>query len=221
MDVCNEMEIEMRALQTFSTTRFANSIRQVTINLRLDFAAVITCLLKFERDLENSTTTQNRDKLADVRRLLKLINNKQFTMELSGISDLYDQFGKLVNIVQQVNLLPWERYDQALDQIMVIESMEEAMSHDRCLSSGDKCLSPRFHTDQETLESQETYMGARIQEDFPGKLRRTRAFVVQEEEQDKSAVMADVTEKLKKLTSRLKADLRRELFSKEVSETIE
>ena len=33
--------------------------------------------------------------------------------------------------------------------------------------------------------------------------------------------MADVTEKLKKLTSRLKADLRRELFSKEVSETIE
>lgn len=211
----------MRALQTFSTTRFANSIRQVTINLRLDFAAVITCLLKFERDLENSTTTQNRDKLADVRRLLKLINNKQFTMELSGISDLYDQFGKLVNIVQQVNLLPWERYDQALDQIMVIESMEEAMSHDRCLSSGDKCLWPRFHTDQETLESQETYMGARIQEDFPGKLRRTRAFVVQEEEQDKSAVMADVTEKLKKLTSRLKADLRRELFSKEVSETIE
>ena len=64
-------------------------------------------------------------------------------------------------------------------------------------------------------------MGARIQEDFLGKLRRTRAFVVQEEEQDKSAVMADVTEKLKKLTSRLKADLRRELFSKEVSETIE
>ena len=45
--------------------------------------------------------------------------------------------------------------------------------------------------------------------------------MIEEEEQGKNAVFEDVTEKLKKLTSRLKADLRREMFTKEVSDTIE
>lgn len=135
VDVCNDMEMDMRALQTFSQTRFANSIRywafdlhlfllwytkheikivfsfrMVTINLREDFAAVIQCLHTIERDLENQPSTQNREKLADARRILKSIKNKQFGLELSGISDAYDQFGKLVNVVQKVDLLPFERY---------------------------------------------------------------------------------------------------------------
>ena len=222
LDIANDMELEMRALQNFSTTRFANSIRQVTINLREDFLAVVKCLLAIEKDLENNPSTQNNEKLADARRLLKAVNNKQFALELSGISDVYNQFGHLVNIVQKVNLLPWERYDQALDQIMVFETMEyTVLSHDRCVSSGDECLWPRFHSDQETLLSQETYMGAKVTENFPGRLRRTRAFETNEVEQGKEEVVRGVTDKMRKLASRLKADLRKELFTKEVSDTIE
>jgi len=52
VDICEEMEVRMRQLANFSTTRFANSIRRVTQNVREDFHPVVQSLLKFEKDLD-------------------------------------------------------------------------------------------------------------------------------------------------------------------------
>ena len=37
---------------------------------------------------------------------------KKFVLEPSGISDVYDVFGKIVNIRQDVDVLPHERFDK-------------------------------------------------------------------------------------------------------------
>ena len=109
IDICEEMEVRMKQLQNFSTTRFANSIRRVTMNLRDDFHPVVQSLLSIEKDLDGKGGAQNQEKLSDARRLIKAIYNKDFALKLSGISDLYDIFGRLANEVQTVDLLPHER----------------------------------------------------------------------------------------------------------------
>ena len=48
VDTCHEIEMNMAQLVTFQTTRFANSIRLVVINLRADYEAVVLCLLKIQ-----------------------------------------------------------------------------------------------------------------------------------------------------------------------------
>ena len=50
--------------------------------------------------------------------LIKAIFCKDFALKLSGISDLYDLFGRLVNEVQTVDLLRYERYDNCMDLVM-------------------------------------------------------------------------------------------------------
>ena len=44
IEVCEELEVRMAKLANFSTTRFSNSIKNVTINVRKDFKAIIKCL---------------------------------------------------------------------------------------------------------------------------------------------------------------------------------
>ena len=39
------------------------------------------------------------------------------------------------------------------------------MTHDKC---GDTCLWPRFHTDVETINTDSTYMGRKLEADFSG-----------------------------------------------------
>ena len=79
------------------------------MNLRDDFHPVVKSLLSIEKDLDGKGGAQNQKKLSDARRLIKAIYNKDFALKLSGISDLYDIFGRLANEVQTVDLLPHER----------------------------------------------------------------------------------------------------------------
>ena len=94
---------------------------------------MVQSFLSIEKELVGKGGAQNKEKLDDARRLIKAIFNKDFALKLSGISDLYDNFSHLVNVVQTVHLLPYERYDDCLDQIMNFQVMEENMSHEDCL----------------------------------------------------------------------------------------
>ena len=74
------------------TIRFANSIRFVVINLRLDFQAVVSCLLKiYER--YNNSNAKDQEKANDAMRLLNEIKSKKCCPHLSAVADIYDLFG--------------------------------------------------------------------------------------------------------------------------------
>ena len=101
----------MATLTTFSATRFANSIKNVTINVRLDYQAINQCLKTIIENLSKKTSEEDRKKLQDAVLLLKASENKQFCLQLSGISDIYEVYGHMANACQIVNLLPFERFD--------------------------------------------------------------------------------------------------------------
>ena len=93
------------------------------------------------------------------------------------------------------------------------------MTHDKC---GENCRWPRFHKDLEDLKTEETYMGVKLEANYPGRLRNTRAvFEAQQEGQGQEQVLQSVTQKMEDLVRRLKQDLRWEMFTSEVSDAIE
>ena len=67
VDTCNELERNMAQLVTFQTTRFANSIRLVVINVRADYEAIIQCLIKIQEYFCHSSDPKNPEKRNDAR----------------------------------------------------------------------------------------------------------------------------------------------------------
>ena len=63
-------------MTTFSATRFANSIKNVTINVRLDYQAINQCLKTIIENLSKKTSEEDRKKLQDAVLLLKASEKK-------------------------------------------------------------------------------------------------------------------------------------------------
>ena len=171
IETCKEIEQNMAQLVTFQTTRFANSIRLVVINLRLDFEAVILCLQKIEESFAKSSDSKEVEKRNDAKRLRGAMVNKRFCLHLSGVADVYDIFGVLVNYVQKVNILPHERYDSFLKILDKMVEMKGQMD-DSC--EDDNCLWPRYHADRNKLIECDTYQGVEIKKDSSSAIYQTR-----------------------------------------------
>lgn len=105
-------KLHIRSLVGFSETRFANSRRQVYINIHHEFPAIISCLEEQILDgVKRNSDARAREKAHKARELKGKILNVYFLFLLSGLADLYGQFGVVVNIAQMVHLLPHERYE--------------------------------------------------------------------------------------------------------------
>ena len=117
LDTCKELEMTLASLTKFSKTRFANSIRKVTINIMKDFEVIVKCLKKIIDEHKDSNIAKDREKAADAKNILKRITNKKFVLQLSGISDVYEVFGKIVNSCQIVDILPFERHDAVMKAV--------------------------------------------------------------------------------------------------------
>ena len=78
----------------------------MTINIRKDFEIIIKSLQKIYDDMNDSRVSKIREKADDAKRLLKKLSNKKFVLVLSGISDINEVFGKVVNTCQIVDILP-------------------------------------------------------------------------------------------------------------------
>ena len=96
-----------------STTRFANTVRFVFINLRADYTAVRQCLKNVIESKRNSSNAEERAKAGAVKTVLRVINSWVFCLCLAGCADIYNLYGQLANVCQQVDILPRERYDPA------------------------------------------------------------------------------------------------------------
>jgi hypothetical protein len=52
---------------------------------------------------------KDRQNAADAENFMNAICNVKFVFRLSGITDIYEKYGELVNVVQKVHSLPHER----------------------------------------------------------------------------------------------------------------
>ena len=77
-----------------------------------NYPALIKSLVELEEAGLLNTATANDVKKADqAARLLILIYSLEFVFLFSAVCDLFTHFGKSVNILQIVNMLPHEKYD--------------------------------------------------------------------------------------------------------------
>ena len=183
--------IGIASLTKLSKTRFANSIRNVTINIRKDFQIIIQCLKKIVDEKKESPISKEREKSADAERILKKICTKKFVLELSGISDIYGVFGKIVNTCQIVDILPYERHDEVKKAIAELKDMIDHHSHSKCVETYKKskefvgqfpesgkvnghCKWPSYHADLSDLETHGKYRSVQIKKSFEEKTIATR-----------------------------------------------
>ena len=154
-------KLHLVSLVGFSETRFANSRRKVYTNIHHEFPAIMTCL---ETDIIKAITNPDsraREKGDKAKELKGKILNVHFLLNLSGLADVYEQFGAIVNIAQMVHLLPHERYELYMDAVDMLGNMAECLSdHSKCSSViGPRkkvgCLWPLNHADKTLIDKSE------------------------------------------------------------------
>jgi hypothetical protein len=161
-------KLKLKNLVTFSETRFANSRRKVYLNTRHSFAAIMTCLEQaiLEESKLNLNKKEDKDRAAKVReKALKCrqvkgkIMNTRFQLTLSSLADIYDQFGKVVNVAQMVHLLPHVRMDLYFKAVGEFKLMEKYIEHhSNCKADSVQCPWKLNHTDKITLDTHKTIM---------------------------------------------------------------
>ena len=238
IDTCKQLNLTLASLTKFSKTRFANSIRGVTINIRKDFQAIVECLKTLIKDHKDSTISKEREKAQNAERILRKICNKKFVLELSGISDIYEVFGKIVNTCQIVNILPYERYDSVNKAVDELKDMANHMAHSQCVQSyknsaefvgtfpesgkiNGHCKWPSYHADMSDLNTHGKYMSVQIKNKFEKKTIETRLAskaVRMELTRDAGKI---VETELLSLSTKLYSDLSSEIFDEKTMETVE
>jgi hypothetical protein len=161
-------KLHLTSLVGFSETRFANSRRQVYINIHNEFPAIITCLEDQIMKAVKNPDAKTREKGNQARELKGKISNVHFLLNLSGLADAYGQFGAVVNVAQMVHLLPHERYEMFMEAVGELDKMAKCLSdHCKCDSlviPGKKmrCLWPMNHKDKKTLAKENEIQGILI-----------------------------------------------------------
>ena len=95
-------KMKLLNLVTFCDTRFANSRRKVYLNIHHQLAPIMTCLNNFieaaERNRVNleASNSKAREKGDSAKELKGKILNVHFLLLLSGLADVYDQYGVVV-----------------------------------------------------------------------------------------------------------------------------
>ena len=194
----------------FQTTRFANSVRFVFINLRTDYPAVRTCMTKVMEAKQVSSNSDERSKAGAIKNTIRNVNSWVFCLCLSGCADIYDLFGVFSQILQEVDVLPFERYDKAQAVLAKYVKMLECIdNHKECPPDEPekkKCLWPRYHEDITSMKETKKYIGVAISHINMGSGRQTRLQSSSDELQ-----LADgldlVKERLKTLVWRIQNDL--------------
>ena len=161
-------KLHLTSLVGFSETRFANSRRQVYINIHHEFPAIMSCLEDQIMHAIKNTDAKTREKGDQARELKGKFFNVHFLLNLSGLADAYGQFGAVVNVAQMVHLLPHERYEMFMEAVGELDKMAKCLSdHCKCdsLVIPDKkirCLWPLNHEGKKTLEEKNTIRGIPI-----------------------------------------------------------
>ena len=223
VEMCEELEMKMRNLKTFSTTRFPNSVRAVFDTLIDDFKPVSKCLDNIANTDDMGTEAQKRS--AEAKAMSRKILSKTFVLQLSGTADLYDKFGHVANLCQVVDDLPYERYDNVMSAVNHFDLMVQCIDHKQCLELHEdgkviKCLWPRFHECLDTLKHNK-FQGVDIKSEHEKKAYYTK-LAKKDDELALSTKADEITAtKLENLARRLGSDLKQDSFEESTVECIE
>ena len=158
-------KLHLTSFVSFSETRFANSRRQVYINIHHKFPAIITCLEDQILDAVKNSDAKTQDKGDQARELKGKILKVHFLLNLSGLADVYGQFGAVINVAQMVHLLPHERHKMYMDAVGKLGNMARFLSdHSKCESFSTvdekvRCLWPMNHKDKTSLKERNEIRG--------------------------------------------------------------
>ena len=144
-NACDILELQLSNPLTWSNTKFANYAHRVYLAMNSDFPAVLEVLDKIIK--EKNKDAKAREKADNVGKIKRRISNKKFAVRLCGVTDIYKVFGQIVGVLQSVNSLPFQRYDQFQTLLKVLEEMcsgESVSDHSKCQT--DKCLWPKLHS---------------------------------------------------------------------------
>ena len=101
-----------------------------------DLPLIISALeiIKLEKRDGNS---EDRDKAKEAEELQLSLQNKKFAIVLCGLVDIYNKFGQIVENLQKVNTLPWQRLDLFNKHVKDLEKMLEILKkkengHEQC-----------------------------------------------------------------------------------------
>ena len=125
----------------------------------------MTCLEEFaEAPRVDQHAREKADKAFQLR---GQILNVSFLLTLSGLGDIYQQYGKIVNVAQMVRLLPHERYDLFMKAVNEYEPMLSCLDdHSKCNillpNEDDSCYWPLYHADQKTLRESQMIRGIKV-----------------------------------------------------------
>ena len=100
-----------------------------------------------------AANTKLREKGDKAKELIGKIFNVDFLLTLSGLTDIYEKFGAIVQVTQMVHLLPHERLDAYNKAVKDLNNMAKCLDHSNCsqfLKSEEKtkCLWPIHHADK-------------------------------------------------------------------------
>ena len=108
------------------------------------------------RSGEETSNARIREKGDEARTLKGKILNVDFLLLLSGLVDVYEQFGIIVQYTQKVHLLPHERYDLFTKGIGQMKKVTLCVDHKNCkILCDDKkkpCMWPKSHDDKKSLK---------------------------------------------------------------------
>ena len=229
--------LSLSNLVNFSDTRFANSKRKVFKNIHHQFAPIISVLddkiaagesNRSGLEASDSKVRENADKAKELK---GKILNVVFMLTLSGLVDLYEQFGTIVQITQMVHLLPHERLDLYNKSVGHMRNMALALEdHKNCEKylqpdTKIKCLWPKNHGDKKSLLESKEIRGLKIVGNHP--VRAAGLAVTTRRQTEEITVLAGKdpektsNERLLKLVKELSTDLNNQVYSAEGKSVIE
>ena len=135
LEACEEMKTTLATLTRTSDTRFANSKRYIFINFLKDLQAVVACLEEACAAAEREgATSRDKKKAEDASSLKAKLHNQRFLLRVAGEADLYDCYGTIINILQNVNMLPFERMEKFRESVKKMMEMARTVIYDECQS---------------------------------------------------------------------------------------
>ena len=230
-------KLKLVNLVTFSETRFANSRRRVYQNIHHQLAPVMTCLDNHVKAAERNrwaleaADSKVRERGDAAKELIGKICNVKFLLSLSGLADVYDQYGAVVNVAQMVHLLPHERMDLFNQAVNILSKMADCLEdHSKCAGlckpgSKVKCLWPLNHKDKTTMVEKKQIMGLDIHNQYEVRAGGLSARTRQTREIELAAASEDAVDKsdieLSALVKELFRGLSTEVYDPKAVEVIE
>lgn len=214
----------------FSETRFANHCKKIYKNFREDFKAIITVFEKRQVEAINGDYLE-REKATNANIQMNKILNSKFCLRLSGLCDIYDQCSKIISILQEVDILPHERYSSFITKVNYLKCMSTSTYKENCpctkidTSDDDEtedefkkvvCYWPTYHADSKSLETVGIYQDVPLFLAEPEEVNVTRSQAKKIKiDSTSNKLLDDVSSELHDLTSYIAQELTSNVYTED------